>query len=109
MLSNPAFLLIQFLNSLALGMNLFVIASGLTLIFGVLRVANFAHGAFFMIGAYVCYAVVSQLTSTPGAFWIGVIVRVVITASAQGIAVNHYIYVIVIPKIILKYFDVVIS
>ena len=73
MLSNPAFLLIQFLNSLALGMNLFVIASGLTLIFGVLRVVNFAHGAFFMIGAYVCYAVVSQLTSTPGAFWIGVI------------------------------------
>ena len=59
MLSNPAFLLIQLLNSVSLGMNLFIIASGLTLIFGVLRVVNFAHGAFFMIGAYVCYTVVS--------------------------------------------------
>jgi branched-subunit amino acid ABC-type transport system permease component len=72
MLSNPAFLLIQLLNSVSLGMNLFIIASGLTLIFGILRVLNFAHGAFFMIGAYVCYTVVSQMTS-PAAFWLGVI------------------------------------
>ena len=72
MLFKPAFLLIQLLNSLSLGMNLFIIASGLSLIFGVLRIVNFAHGAFFMIGAYVCYAVVAQTASTPGAFWIGV-------------------------------------
>ena len=72
MLANPAFLLIQLLNSLSLGMNLFIIASGLSLIFGVLRIVNFAHGAFFMIGAYVCYAVVAQTASTPAAFWIGV-------------------------------------
>ena len=72
MLSNPTFLLIQFLNSISLGMNLFVIASGLTLIFGVLRVVNFAHGTFFMIGAYVCYTVVSQFATTATAFWLGV-------------------------------------
>jgi branched-chain amino acid transport system permease protein len=70
MLLNPAFLLIQFLNSISLGMSLFIIASGLTVIFGVLRVVNFAHGAFYMIGAYVCYTVVSQSTFA-AAFWLG--------------------------------------
>ena len=58
MLANPTFLFIQVLNSISLGMNLFIISVGLTLIFGVLRVINFAHGAFFMIGAYACYSVI---------------------------------------------------
>ncbi len=68
MLGNPTFLFIQTLNSISLGMNLFIIAAGLTLIFGVLRVINFAHGAFFMIGAYVCLSVVEW----SGNFWLGV-------------------------------------
>ena len=38
---------------LALAMNMFIIASGLNLIFGVLRVINFAHGMFYMFGAYI--------------------------------------------------------
>ena len=67
MLTNPTFLFIQGLNSLALGMNLFIIASGLTLIFGVLRVVNFAHGAFYMVGAYVCYSAAQWA----GNFWVG--------------------------------------
>jgi len=69
MLSNPTFLFIQTLNALALGMNMFIIAAGLTLIFGVLRVINFAHGAFFMVGAYVCFSVVEW----SGNFWLGVV------------------------------------
>ena len=69
MLAQPTFVLIQVLNSISLGMNLFIIAAGLTLIFGVLRVINFAHGAFYMIGAYVCYA---ALAAT-GSFWAGVL------------------------------------
>ena len=68
MLSNPTFLIIQTLNSISLGMNLFIIAAGLTLTFGVLRVINFAHGAFFMIGAYVCFSAVEW----SGNFWLGV-------------------------------------
>ena len=79
MLSNPSFLLIELLNSLSLGMNLFIIASGLTLIFGVLRIVNFAHGAFFMVGAYVCYTVVSQMESA-SAFWLGVVASAVVLA-----------------------------
>ena len=69
MLGQPTFVLIQVLNSISLGMNLFIIAAGLTLIFGVLRVINFAHGAFYMIGAYACYA---ALAAT-GSFWAGVL------------------------------------
>ena len=69
MLSNPTFLFLQTFNAIALGMNLFIIAAGLTLIFGVLRVINFAHGAFFMLGAYVCYSIVEQA----GNFWLGVL------------------------------------
>ena len=92
MLSNPVYLLIQLLNSISLGMNLFVIASGLTLIFGVLRVINFAHGAFFMIGAYVCYTVVSQLTS-PVAFWLGVL------AAAAALA----LLALVVERLLLRH------
>lgn len=60
LLGNPTFAFVQLLNSISLGMNLFIIAAGLSLIFGVLRVINFAHGAFFMFGAYTAYTVAHQ-------------------------------------------------
>ncbi len=50
-------LLIQVLNGLQYGLLLFLISSGLTLIFGVLGVINLAHGSLFMVGAYVTYMV----------------------------------------------------
>ena len=49
-------LLAQILNGLQYGLLLFLISSGLTLIFGVMRVINLAHGSLFMIGAYLAYA-----------------------------------------------------
>ncbi|MCA1959880.1 MAG: branched-chain amino acid ABC transporter permease, partial [Desulfomonile sp.] len=49
-------------NGLSLGMLLFIIASGLTLVFGVLRVINFAHGSLYMIGAYVACTLGTFLT-----------------------------------------------
>ena len=70
MSTNPSFLFIQALNALSMGMNLFIIASGLTLVFGVLRVLNFAHGAFYMLGAYLCYSAAQGLAG--GSFWLGV-------------------------------------
>ena len=78
MLTNPTFLFIQTLNAISLGMNLFIIASGLTLIFGVLRVINFAHGAFYMFGAYICYTIVEQFADSAISFWIGVVGAAVI-------------------------------
>ena len=48
-------LLIQLLNSLQYGLLLFMLAAGLTLIFGVLGVVNLAHGSFYMLGAYLAW------------------------------------------------------
>lgn len=49
-------------NGLSHGMLLFIIASGLTLVFGVLRVINFAHGSLYMIGAFLAYSLSTVLT-----------------------------------------------
>ena len=43
------------LAGISTGMFIWLVASGLTLVFGVLRVLNFAHGSFYMLGAYVCF------------------------------------------------------
>jgi len=48
--------LIQLLNSVQYGLLLFLLASGLTLIFGIMGVVNLAHGSFYMLGAYLGYA-----------------------------------------------------
>lgn len=61
------------MNSLSLGMNLFIIAAGLTLIFGVLRIVNFAHGAFYMIGAYVAFSILQLTGETNIGFALGVV------------------------------------
>jgi branched-chain amino acid transport system permease protein len=59
------FLITQCLNALSQAALLFFLGVGLTLIFGIMRIVNFAHGAFFMLGAYVGYSAV-QVT---GSFW----------------------------------------
>jgi branched-chain amino acid transport system permease protein len=59
-ITNPTVILRQSMAGVANGMLLFLVASGLSLIFGVTRVINFAHGAFFMLGAYFAYTVVGS-------------------------------------------------
>jgi branched-chain amino acid transport system permease protein len=58
--------LIQCLNALQYGLLLFLVASGLTLIFGIMGVINLAHGSFYMIGAYMAYALSPVVSSTFG-------------------------------------------
>jgi branched-chain amino acid transport system permease protein len=58
--------LIQCLNALQYGLLLFLVASGLTLIFGIMGVINLAHGSFYMIGAYMAYALAPIVGSTFG-------------------------------------------
>jgi len=58
--------LIQCLNSLQYGLLLFLVASGLTLIFGIMGVINLAHGSFYMIGAYMAYALAPFVATTLG-------------------------------------------
>lgn len=59
-------MLFAVVNGLSTGMSVFLVAAGLTLMFGILRILNFAHGAFFMIGAYVAFTILgSQPPSLP--------------------------------------------
>ncbi len=65
-------IVIQLLNGLASASALFLVAAGLSLIFGVTRIVNFAHGSFFMVGIYVAYSAMSNLGGGPLAFWGGI-------------------------------------
>ena len=58
--------LIQCLNSVQYGLLLFLVASGLTLIFGIMGVINLAHGSFYMVGAYMAFALSPIVASTLG-------------------------------------------
>lgn len=59
---------VQLLNGLAGASSLFLVAAGLSLIFGVTRIVNFAHGSFFMVGIYIAYSLVENFSATLG-FW----------------------------------------
>ena len=65
----PSFLFSQFMGGLTTAMFLFLIASGLSLVFGVMRVINFAHGSFYMIGAYLAWQMVQWLHPSAEGFW----------------------------------------
>lgn len=58
--------LIQCLNAVQYGLLLFLVASGLTLIFGIMGVINLAHGSFYMIGAYMAFALSPIVSGTFG-------------------------------------------
>ena len=68
-----SFLVVQALTGLANASALFLIASGLTVIFGVTRVVNFAHGSLFMLGAYIAWSIFQVLPRDPAWFIAGVL------------------------------------
>jgi branched-chain amino acid transport system permease protein len=67
---------VQLLNGLAGASSLFFVAAGLSLIFGVTRIVNFAHGSFFMVGIYLAYTLVDKLGASLG-FWPALLVAAV--------------------------------
>src|SRR3981081_616947 len=69
-------IVIQTLNGIVTGMILALIASGLTLIFGIMDVVNFAHGELFMLGAYMGVIVLA----TSGSFWLALVISVLVVA-----------------------------
>ncbi|CAG4890178.1 ABC transporter permease [Paraburkholderia saeva] len=77
MLSN---LLVQLVNGLADASALFLVAAGLSLIFGVTRIVNFAHGSFYMIGVYVAYSIASRFGATTAGFWVSVVAAALVVA-----------------------------
>ncbi|HYZ31473.1 MAG TPA: branched-chain amino acid ABC transporter permease, partial [Crenalkalicoccus sp.] len=73
---DPGFLLVQALSGLASAAALFIVASGLTLVFGVTRIVNFAHGSFYMLGAYLAVTLLPPLLAldrSPAMFAAGVL------------------------------------
>lgn len=66
----------QGIHGLAYGMILFLIASGLALIFGMMGILNLAHAAFFMLSAYLCY----QVLVWTGSFWLALLIAPIIAA-----------------------------
>src|SRR6202453_4445169 len=75
-----AFYFVQFLTGLASAASLFLVASGLSIIFGVTRIVNFAHGAFYMLGAYVAFTLTARFSGAIG-FWGGIVVAALIVAA----------------------------
>lgn len=71
-MSDLGFYLVQALTGLSSASALFLVASGLSIIFGVTRVVNFAHGSFYMLGAYIAYTLVEHLAGAVG-FWVAVL------------------------------------
>jgi len=64
--------IIQLLNGLAAAASLFLVSAGLSLIFGVTRIVNFAHGSLYMLGLYGAYSLIELLGRTPLGFWTAV-------------------------------------
>jgi branched-chain amino acid transport system permease protein len=64
---------VQLLNGLSYASFLFLVASGLSIIFGVTRIINLAHGSFYMLGAYLAVTMTAQFPSTPLGFWTGIV------------------------------------
>ena len=80
------FFLVQVLTGLSSAAAVFLVASGLSIIFGVTRVVNFAHGSFYMLGAFFAYTFTSQLTSVVG-FWVARLLSA-ITVGLIGVVVE---------------------
>ena len=84
--------LIQCLNSLQYGLLLFLVASGLTLIFGIMGVINLAHGSFYMIGAYMAFALSPIVASTFGGGFFAVLAVGTVLAVLLGYALEWAFY-----------------
>jgi branched-chain amino acid transport system permease protein len=82
---DASFFLISLLNGLSVGLLLFMLASGLTLIFSMMGVLNFAHASFYMVGAYVAFTI-SQATN----FWIALVLAPLVVGAA-GAAFERFV------------------
>ena len=82
--------LIQLLNSIQYGLLLFLLASGLTLIFGIMGVVNLAHGSFYMLGAYLAYALSGLFGSLTLAIIGGALLAVAFGLALEWLLFRHF-------------------
>ena len=81
--------LIQTLNSLQYGLLLFLVASGLTLVFGIMGIINLAHGSFYMIGAYLAFVLTSATGSLVLAIALGIPLALIFGALLEWALFSH--------------------
>jgi branched-chain amino acid transport system permease protein len=84
------FFLIQLLNGLQYGLLLFLVASGLTLVFGIMGIINLAHGSFYMVGAYLAWSLSGLLGSLPLAILGGVVLSVLLGLALEWLLFRHF-------------------
>ena len=84
--------LVQCLNALQYGLLLFLVASGLTLIFGIMGVINLAHGSFYMIGAYMAYSLSPIVEATFGGGFFAVLLVGLVLAVLLGYVLEWAFY-----------------
>ena len=82
-------LLIQTLNGVQYGLLLFLIASGLSIVFGIMGVINLAHGSFYMIGAYLAYSITQATGSLFGAIVLGLPIAVILGLVVERLFIVH--------------------
>jgi branched-chain amino acid transport system permease protein len=85
----PTFL-IQLLNSVQYGLLLFMLAAGLTLIFGIMGVVNLAHGSFYMLGAYLAYWLSTLFGSLTLAILVGIALAVLFGLALEWLLFRHF-------------------
>lgn len=81
--------LIQTLNSLQYGLLLFLVASGLTLVFGIMGIINLAHGSFYMIGAYLAFVLTSATGNLVLAIVLGIPLALILGAFLEWALFSH--------------------
>jgi len=81
--------LIQLLNAVQYGLLLFLVASGLTLIFGIMGIINLAHGSFYMIGAYLAWSLSGSLGNFWAAIAMGIVLSVLLGMLLEWLLIRH--------------------
>lgn len=96
-------LLIQLLNGIQYGLLLFLVASGLTLIFGIMGIINLAHGSFYMIGAYMAFSLSSLTGNLFVAIVLGIILSVALGAFLEWVLFSRLYHRDHLDQVLLTY------
>jgi len=86
---NFSFFLIQLLNGMQYGLLLFLVASGLTLVFGIMGIINLAHGSFYMVGAYLAWWLAGMTGSLTAAILLGIPLTVILGMSLEWLLMRR--------------------
>ena len=98
-----AFFLIQLLNGLQYGLLLFLVASGLTLIFGIMGIVNLAHGSFYMLGAYLAWSLAGLTGSLTAAILLAIPLTVILGMGLERLLFRHLYHRDHLYQVLLTY------